>query len=292
MSGDRSRIFDPSHPFLIVRRNAASVAILKDALLNVQLSFKARGLLGALLCLPEGATLRFDRVLKLSEVDGRDAIRSGLRDLQRAGHLEIVQERDGSGRFGRTVWYVSDASPMALEVSQTPRRGIPGSGKSVSGEKARGTGFPFSVDPPCSSSSLESKTTTTTPAANEISGLASGEQAQSIDAITFPPQLVSMNRDLVTRMVQPCPEAAQALLDELAGAMECGAVKSSPAGYLRSLVKAQMDGKFQPDRGLAIARRRAKDMQSPLPAPSLGARGLEIARKNLREIGELWSKAT
>lgn len=292
MSGERSRIFDPSHPFVLVRRNAASVAILKDALLNVQLSFKARGLLGALLCLPEGATLRFDRVLKLSEMDGRDAIRSGLRDLQRAGHLEIVQERDGCGRFGRTVWYVSDVSPMALEVSQTPRRGIPGSGKPVSGEKARETGFPFPADPPCSSSSLESKTTTTAPAANEISGLASGGQARSIDAITFPPQLVSMNRDLVTSMVRQCPEAAQALVDELAGAIECGAVKSSPAGYLRSLVKAQMEGKFQPDRGLAIARRRAKAMQSPLPTPSLGARGLEIARKNLREIGELWSKAT
>lgn len=292
MSGERSRIFDPSHPFVLVRRNAASVAILKDALLNAQLSFKARGLLGALLCLPEGVTLRFDSVLKLSEVDGRDAIRSGLRDLRRAGHLQIVQERDGSGRFGRTVWYVSDASPMELEVGQTPHHGMSGSGKSVSGEKAPETGFPVPVDPPCSSSSLELKTTTTPPVASEMSGSASDRQTQSIDTIAFPPQLVSMNRDLVTRMVQPCPEAAQALLDELAGAIECGAVRSSPAGYLRSLVKAQMEGKFQPDRGLAIARRRAKDMQLPLPTPSLGARGLEIARKNLREIGELWSKAT
>lgn len=291
MSGQRSRIFDPSHRFVLVRRNAASVAILKDALLNVQLSFKARGLLGALVCLPEGAALQFDRVLNLSDVDGRDAIRSGLRELQRAGHLQIVQERDGSGRFGRTVWYVSDASPMELEVGQTPRHGMAGSGKPVTGENRPKAGFPVPVDPPCSSSSLESKTTTTTPTASEMSGFAPGGQAQSIDAITFPPQLASMNPDLVARMVQQCPEAAQALLDELAGAIECGAVKSSAAGYLRSLVKAQMEGKFQPDRGLAIARRRTNITGSATSTPSLGARGMEIARKNLREISELWSKS-
>jgi len=62
-------------------------------------------------------------------------------------------------------------------------------------------------------------------------------------------------------LVQPHPERAQALLDELAGRLEAKAVHTSALGYLRGLVKRAQAGTFVPELGLGVAAARQKRHQ-------------------------------
>lgn len=64
--------------------------ILSAALSDGTLSFKARGILGYLLTLPEGAEISPDRITK-SGTDGERAVKSGLKELQDAGYLLPVE---------------------------------------------------------------------------------------------------------------------------------------------------------------------------------------------------------
>jgi hypothetical protein len=81
---------------------------------------------------------------------------------------------------------------------------------------------------------------------------------------------------------------AQAALDELAGAIEKGAVRGGALPYFRGILRKIADGSFKPALGLAIAHRRAQVQRSAAastpdspPASHAQARAAIAAAKKL-----------
>lgn len=266
----RTRQTEPDETFTLVHSARPGVSIRPEAFVGPSISFKARGILVALLCSPAGERLRFEQVLAMSNRDGREATRSGLRELEESAYLVVRQERGDQGRFGRTFWLVSDLPQRSVTVG-----GLAADGKPVRGRKHRKTGFPSTGAPPCSSSKelLKKKTTTT----------------ELPEELFYPGQLTETERSSALLLVQRCPEAAQALLDELTGAIEKNVIKKSRMGWLSGLVEKAIAGDFAPNLGIAVARRRVetsarrKEIEVRPATP-------EVAGRYLQEIGGILGK--
>lgn len=86
----KRRIFRVHH-----RRRYTVIA--SAALENTALSWKARGLLAYLLTRPDDWRMRFGH-LENQAPDGVTALRSGVKELTKAGHLALVTLRDEGGR--------------------------------------------------------------------------------------------------------------------------------------------------------------------------------------------------
>lgn len=82
-----------------------------------RLSWKAKGLLAYIASHAAGHTLRTEQI-QAEGADSRDAIRSGLRELEEAGYLTRVQQRGEGGRIVSTDFIL----------------GEPGDGKPVAGD--------------------------------------------------------------------------------------------------------------------------------------------------------------
>lgn len=75
-------------------------AVLRDS----RLSYKARGLLCLLLSLPDDWKINSAWLAAMAP-DGRDAIQSGLRELETAGYVRRCRRQDEAGRWS-TITYV------------------------------------------------------------------------------------------------------------------------------------------------------------------------------------------
>lgn len=92
-------------------------AVLRDR----RLSFRARGLLAYLLSLPDDWRISVDRIATDETSDeGRDAMRTAMRQLVECGYVRRVRERVEGGKF-RTVVYVNERpdDPNPLSTSPT-----------------------------------------------------------------------------------------------------------------------------------------------------------------------------
>ncbi len=76
--------------------------------------------------------------------------------------------------------------------------------------------------------------------------------------LIFPEQMLPDERHAARVLLRPCGEHAQALLDELAGRLQMGGVRSSPVAYLRGLIARAGAGSFIPELGLRVAAARAQ----------------------------------
>lgn len=85
-----------------------------------RLSFKARGLLALLLSHSEGWSLSIGHLVT-ENLEGKDAIRSAIQELELCGYLVRSQVNE-NGRFGESVWMTKD--PLPLE----PMAGLPMAG--------------------------------------------------------------------------------------------------------------------------------------------------------------------
>lgn len=73
--------------------------VLQNELLrDSRLSWKARGLLAFLLSQPPGWVTRTEHLSRVAP-DGRDAVRTGLRELEAAGYLRRWRTRTAAGRW-------------------------------------------------------------------------------------------------------------------------------------------------------------------------------------------------
>lgn len=70
-----------------------------ETIRDATLSYKARGLLLYLLSLPDDWTVSSEHLARVSERDGRDAVRTGLDELERAGYLKRWRHQDERGRW-------------------------------------------------------------------------------------------------------------------------------------------------------------------------------------------------
>ena len=72
-----------------------------------RLSYKARGILAELLSHAKGFTVSRDRMARLSK-EGKDAISSGIAELEAHGYLRRQQTRLPNGTLGPTLWVTQD----------------------------------------------------------------------------------------------------------------------------------------------------------------------------------------
>jgi len=104
-----------------------------EILRNHALSFKARGLLAYLLSMPDNWSCQIGHLATVGP-DGRDAVRTGLRELETYGYLTRETRRRPDGRL-RTVTTVHD-TPVGNPVHKSrsyppPESGYPNDGKPI-----------------------------------------------------------------------------------------------------------------------------------------------------------------
>jgi hypothetical protein len=120
-----------------VRKNKGSEPIRREALQDERNSFKATGILGFLLSLPDNWTTNAERLGKTRKgKEGRTAILSGLRELEDNGYLIRKRVHLGGGKW-EWIWrYSDDPSDLQQEdvsaghpISRFPAGGPPAVGK-------------------------------------------------------------------------------------------------------------------------------------------------------------------
>lgn len=101
------------------KRKTNFTIIGNTGLKDKRLTLKAKGLLAYMLSLPDDWTFYETELTKHSK-DGRDAIRSALRELEGAGYLVRNQEREDSGKFGQKEWKVWDEPLTDEPLTENP----------------------------------------------------------------------------------------------------------------------------------------------------------------------------
>ena len=75
-------------------------------LMDQRLSYKARGLLSTIFNLPDNWDLNQAGLASLSDKDGIDSVRSGMKELEENGYIIKESVRNSKGRFVDTVYYI------------------------------------------------------------------------------------------------------------------------------------------------------------------------------------------
>lgn len=105
-------------------------ALLRDS----RLSFGARGLFAFLWDLPRGWTIRLVHLIRMAP-EGRDALRSRLRELEAVGAIRIESIRVDGGKFAGKRWILVSADRWAVEAAlqddSTVERVFPSSADSI-----------------------------------------------------------------------------------------------------------------------------------------------------------------
>lgn len=101
-----------------------------------RLSWKAKGILVYLLSKPDDWVVRVADLIKRAK-DGRDSVRSGLRELEDNGYLEKYQHRDENGTFGE-VEYIVYERPIEPQTENPSTDGNTANGKPVNGKSVNG----------------------------------------------------------------------------------------------------------------------------------------------------------
>ena len=107
-----------------IRRHVTAdpFARVKRAMLEASdLSWKAKGILSYLLGKPDNWQLKEADLINRGN-DGRDAVRSGIAELQSAGYLRKEVVSGKAGQFSRNIWHITDTPGYANEIQPSPYR--------------------------------------------------------------------------------------------------------------------------------------------------------------------------
>jgi hypothetical protein len=88
-----------------------------DWLRDGRLSFKARGVLALIMSHRQGWSLSIASIANSAQ-EGKDAIRSAVKELEDHGYLRRTQLNEG-GRFGEAVWVTQDRADLPLADNPT-----------------------------------------------------------------------------------------------------------------------------------------------------------------------------
>lgn len=105
------------------RRN--NFTIVPNEIFKSGLSLKACGLLCLLLSLPDGWSFSTAGICAICPADGRDSVRKGIADLERARYLVRTQRRTSSGKADGFDWIVGDEPLSGKPLSEKPESGNP-----------------------------------------------------------------------------------------------------------------------------------------------------------------------
>lgn len=106
-----SKLIKPRHTGFTVTSNK----IIRDA----SLSWKARGIFTYLWSQPKDWDFYETEVMRHA-TDGRDGLRSGLKELETAGYLKRLRTRNENGQLSGSDWEISDEPMLASPVSDKP----------------------------------------------------------------------------------------------------------------------------------------------------------------------------
>jgi len=117
----------------------------RAALRDARLSWAARGLFAWLWDLPRGWVLRS---LHLAEMgpDGKDAVRSRLRELENVGAVRKQAIRGDDGKVRGSRWIIVSPAMWAVEASLKPQKDLQGKGDTES-RISRLSDFPTVEEP-------------------------------------------------------------------------------------------------------------------------------------------------
>ncbi|RZF23612.1 hypothetical protein EVC45_43465 [Paraburkholderia sp. UYCP14C] len=228
---------------VIIRHKTRSdfTLLQNDILRDRRISWKALGLLAYLLYLPSDfkLNLRYLSTLRArAATSSRDATRAGVRELESAGYVRILRERDQHGRYTTVTWLVTD-QPADTAQEPSPR-----------------TDFP-EVDFPVAAGPIQEKPTLTNTSSDEE--LITTTTTTALDqTLVFPRLLPPLERAAIADDLAKIPNNhAQQLLDELADALDHGStIKTSPVRWFRGLLRRYEKGEFRPTGGIRIAAQR------------------------------------
>lgn len=227
---------------VIIRRKVASnFTVLDNAIIrDTRLSWKALGLLVRLLSLPPNFKLRLV-TLSRERPSGRDATRSGLKELEQSGYLTIVREREASGKFTTTTWIIQD------KPERQPESGNPNVVKPTTVSTKLG-------NPTLVSTDLKQEfniTTTTTTQKKRTPNQAGNEQL----TLTVPAELQA-----ILPIIRLLPlNLQQDIIDEIEGKLRRGVLRSSPVGLAKHF--ADNPDSFVLSDGIEVRRARARILE-------------------------------
>lgn len=256
---------------VIIRRKVRKdfTTLPNDVIRDSRLSWGALGLLVFILSLPDDFRLRLCHLAKQKSC-GRDATRARIKELEGAGYLIITRERGTHGRFSSTLWEVCD-TPTQNPTS--PRSGFPYVVQP--GTENPNTVPPFPEDPTLLNTDTEQvlrekRTTTTKPLESE--------QPPNHAELGYPAGIPASDIPAVAKALSVVPvEDAQALLDELAGALsQGGVIRTTPVRWFFGLLKRYEKGQFCPTHKQPARDRKKRD-QVAVPARTIAAKEVAIA---------------
>ncbi|MFW6085219.1 MAG: hypothetical protein ACODAA_08400 [Gemmatimonadota bacterium] len=95
---------------LRIDRNRNYKTIGLEAVADRRLSWKAKGLHTYLITRPDGWNFNVRDVIQRAK-DGRQAVQSGLQELEAFGYLERRRDRDDGGQFSGWLWIIREYAP-------------------------------------------------------------------------------------------------------------------------------------------------------------------------------------
>lgn len=137
-----------------------------------------------------------------------------------------------------------------------------------------------------------SGTVVTRPVTNEGDTVTSPLKSQhesKQQPLHIPRTMSSIERQAISSLCKQIPnEDAQALLDELADAMETGSIRTNALRWFRGLIGRYRKGEFIPVGGVRVAARRARVLEveregALIPEPT----DRTVARKSIAQIKEI-----
>jgi len=109
----------------------------------------------------------------------------------------------------------------------------------------------------------------------------------------YPRELLPEEHAEAERMVVVVPvPLAQQVLDEWAGIIADGAIRTSPLGCLRTLVSRAQAGRFTPERAPRVARTRERQQRSAIARAAIERPELPVADENNPLVRRLRALAT
>ncbi len=116
-------------PVFRVERNKGYTVMSNYHLRDKSLSLKAKGLLSQILSLPEDWDYTLSGLCYINR-ESKDAIRSAVNELERAGYIERHQTTDESGKFSSNEYIIHEqpvSLPPSLDkpLSENPTTGKP-----------------------------------------------------------------------------------------------------------------------------------------------------------------------
>jgi hypothetical protein len=228
-----------SNTIIRAPRRYRYVTINQDAVEDSRLSWAARGLLGYLLSRPDDWKVLIKDLRRRGDL-GRDGIYKLLRELRETGYVQYQRTRDDQGRMRGGIYYVR-------EIPDSPHPALPDTAESDAAA-------PCPVKPEALPNTDKDliRTTTTTP--TFTNGSSSEYDQEGVQFCHWVPN--ELRVPAAHQVAELSTPLAQMVIDEWAGIIAAGAIRNSPLGYLRALVRRMRRGEFTPKYADQVAQAR------------------------------------